>query len=348
MNKRKVFHPGVFIQDVLEDLDMSQHEFATRLGVSDKHLSEIVNQKASITASFAQKLASMLGTTSDTWINLQTQYDAYKADLEEEVSLKQEAGMLGSLDYAYFVEEDLVEYARPGKEKVRRLRQALGVSRLEYLSEPDLLSYNKTASVHEPRNQVMAQNAWMTIGFQKAKNMENVATFDEKKLRSAIQEIRAFTKESPETFLPKITRRLKESGVRFVFQKYLPKSNVNGAVKWLHDTAVVVLSDRGGYLDTFWFAFFHEMGHVLQKQKRKLIVSNDKRDALEEEADRFARDTLIDSDAYQTFISENEFSRTSIIEFSHSQGIHPGIVVGRLQKEKIIPYSTHNSLRVKF
>ena len=81
MNKRKVFHPGVFIQDILEDLDMNQHELATRLGVSDKHLSEIVNQKASITASFAQKLASMLGTTSDTWMNLQTQYDAYKVCL---------------------------------------------------------------------------------------------------------------------------------------------------------------------------------------------------------------------------------------------------------------------------
>lgn len=247
------------------------------------------------------------------------------------------------------MEEGLVNYVRSNKEKVRQLKNALNVSRLKNLEKPDLLSFQKTASAYEPTQAIMAKNAWMTVGFQKARKLEGIQPFHESKLKESLKKIRSFTFETAESFLPRIEAALKNSGVRFVFLRYLKNSNINGAVKWFDDdSAVVILSDRKQYLDTFWFAFYHEMGHVLQKRKRKIIISGAERNALEEDADAFAKDMLIDPDAYHTFVNGKLFTRKDIMEFSHAQKIHPGIVVGRLQKEGYIPHSWHNNIRIKF
>lgn len=69
------FHPGYYISDLINDLEMSQEEFALRLGVTPKNLSDLVNGKASISKNIAKKLSLMLGTSADVWLELQKKYD---------------------------------------------------------------------------------------------------------------------------------------------------------------------------------------------------------------------------------------------------------------------------------
>ena len=71
-------------------------------------------------------------------------------------------------------------------------------------------------------------------------------------------------------------------------------------------------------------------------------------DNLEQEANQFARDTLVPPDIYQDFVENRDFSQGAVLEFSKRIGIDPGIVVGRLQKEERIPYTWHQSLKKKY
>ena len=53
------FHPGQYIGELIEDYQMTQKEFAEKLGLSPKAISKLVNGEESITNDIAQKLAEL-------------------------------------------------------------------------------------------------------------------------------------------------------------------------------------------------------------------------------------------------------------------------------------------------
>ena len=57
------FHPGYYISDIIEDMGISQAEFATRLGTNTKTLSYLLNGQANITNDLAKKLSIMDGNS---------------------------------------------------------------------------------------------------------------------------------------------------------------------------------------------------------------------------------------------------------------------------------------------
>ena len=73
---RKKQHPGVYIKDALEALDISSKEFSSRSGISEKTLSDLIAGNCNITYDIAFKLSNFFGNSIDCWINLQKQYDA--------------------------------------------------------------------------------------------------------------------------------------------------------------------------------------------------------------------------------------------------------------------------------
>ena len=69
---------------------------------------------------------------------------------------------------------------------------------------------------------------------------------------------------------------------------------------------------------------------------------------MEDAADAFARDILIDHEAFTSFVQHRDFSRASILRFADRVSIDPGIVVGRLQKEGFVEYSWYKDLKTKY
>ena len=57
---------------------------------------------------------------------------------------------------------------------------------------------------------------------------------------------------------------------------------------------------------------------------------------------------LIDDEKYDFFIENASFIESDIIYYSKKIGIHPGILVGRLQRDNHIEYSEMNKLRNKY
>ena len=68
----------------------------------------------------------------------------------------------------------------------------------------------------------------------------------------------------------------------------------------------------------------------------------------EQEANRFAQDLLISPRKYQAFIEADRFDESVLQKFAKEIAIAPGIIVGRLQHEKIAPFSAANSLKKRF
>jgi antitoxin HigA-1 len=78
--KRRPSSPG----EILVELYLASHNisiagFAEAVGVSRKHMSAIANGRAAITADTATRIAMVLGTTAQFWLNLQNASDLYDA-----------------------------------------------------------------------------------------------------------------------------------------------------------------------------------------------------------------------------------------------------------------------------
>ena len=74
-------HPGEVLKTLcLEPLKVSVTEAAKALGVSRKTLSAILNGRAGISPEMAVRLSLAFGTSAESWLNQQTQYDLWYAE----------------------------------------------------------------------------------------------------------------------------------------------------------------------------------------------------------------------------------------------------------------------------
>lgn len=74
-------HPGEVIKELcLEPLGLSVTDAAKGLDVSRKTLSSIINGKSGISPEMAVRLSIAFNTSSESWINQQSQYDLWQAE----------------------------------------------------------------------------------------------------------------------------------------------------------------------------------------------------------------------------------------------------------------------------
>lgn len=76
--KRRPTHPGAILrEDVLPALEMTQTEFAQRLGVSRLSVSELLHEKRAMTPEMAARVAKLLNTTPESWLRMQAAVDLW-------------------------------------------------------------------------------------------------------------------------------------------------------------------------------------------------------------------------------------------------------------------------------
>ena len=71
-------HPGgVLSRLYLEPLGLTVTEAARRLGISRKHLSLLVNERAGFSPEMAVRVGMATNTTPESWLGMQTAYDLW-------------------------------------------------------------------------------------------------------------------------------------------------------------------------------------------------------------------------------------------------------------------------------
>ena len=79
--KRKPTHPGEVLRaDVLPGLDMTQTEFAKRIGVSRLTVSELLLEKRGLSADLAIRVGKLTGTTPESWLRMQEALDLWELE----------------------------------------------------------------------------------------------------------------------------------------------------------------------------------------------------------------------------------------------------------------------------
>jgi addiction module HigA family antidote len=90
MNKKRIspVHPGVYLKELLDELNLTQYRLARELGVPAMRINHVVNGKRPVTAELALRLGRYFGQNPRYWLNLQSRYDM---DIVEDVMSDQVA-----------------------------------------------------------------------------------------------------------------------------------------------------------------------------------------------------------------------------------------------------------------
>src|SRR5690554_507151 len=135
-NKNHIaFHPSYYLHDLINQLNMTQDEFAERVNTTPKTISKILNGLVRVTPKLAYQISLVTNTSAELWNNLQKKYDEVQVIVEDQKLLDQESKLLDIIDYKYFIDNKFLPVARSREEKVLNLRKFLKVASLNVISK---------------------------------------------------------------------------------------------------------------------------------------------------------------------------------------------------------------------
>ena len=345
-------HPGEILGETLTAQEMKKSELAERTGISVKTISLIINCKERVTPETAIKLERVLGVSASLWYNLDSMYELYKAKQNSWKRLEDEISLAQKFPYKELIERGFINKPENDKELVESLLNFFSVASLKSIQdhyEKMIVTYRHSTSFN---SDPLSLISWLRIG-EILQSVQEVNHFDKDSFLAAIKNIRQLTNEQPSSFLHKMEKACRDSGVELVFVPEFKGTRVSGSSRWItKDKALIMQSLRHKREDHFWFTFFHEAIHILKHSKKKLYVEDIQEDSLtddeEKEANVLASNLLIPESAYKEFLNRGSLSRISILNFAKRINISPGIIVGRLQRDKQIDYNHFNNLVQKF
>jgi len=347
--------PGDTLLELLDSLGMSQRDLATRSGRPVKTINEIIKGKAGITAQTALQFERILGVPASFWNNLERNYRDALARIAEQENLQAQAAWLGKFPFNAMTKAGWLRACKNPIDQLRELLNFFGIAsptQWRELWANEQVAYRKSGVF---QSHPIAVTAWLRKGDLEAQRLP-CEPYDKNRFRTELKSIRNLTVETePSVFVPRLESLAATAGVAVVLVRELPGIRISGAARWLSSNkALIQLTLRYSPKDHLWFSFFHEAAHILYDKKGEKFLDEDNTGGKstshqEDRADRFAGDFLIPPDKYTKFCKEEDFSRASVERFSTEIGIAPGIVVGRLQHDEVIPYGTRlNSLKVRY
>ena len=298
-NDKIAFHPGYYISEAIEESGLTQYDFAKRLDTTPKNISCLVNGEQKLSTDIAMKLARMLGTSVEYWLNLQTAYDTVTAEIKSDEALQEERKIFSYLDYKYFQTNfNLPALPRKKDLQIEQVRKFLNVSTLAVFRERDMaVSFRSSTAVLE-ESYIVKANIMVQIATNLA--LKNPAPkFDRNQFNKVVNFALTLTRNHHD-FYPLLYKAFFDAGVNFVVLPNLPGSKINGATKKIKNNIVLMVNDRRMYSDTFWFTLFHEIGHINNGDLG--ITFEDALHHAEGETDTYAENKLIPPEAYTLFV----------------------------------------------
>jgi addiction module HigA family antidote len=343
--------PGETLAELLDERNITQAELARRLGRPTKTINEIIKGKAMITPETALQLERALGVPADFWLARETAYRGWLARQSAEAELLKWTGWLKELPVKHMIQCGWIQRSTRKPELVASCLAFFGVASVdawrEHCKKPQAAFRASAKTKSEPG----AVAAWLRQGEREAHAID-CRPFEAAALRNVLPALRALTREgNPACFVPQLVDLCRASGVAVTFVRAPAGCPVSGAARWLTpDRALIQLSLRYKTNDQMWFTFFHELGHILL-HGRSLVFIDDpaasRNDEQEDEANEFAADTLIPPSS-QHRLHAVQKSAAAIERLADELGVAPGIVVGRMQREKLLPWTHLNALKVRY
>ncbi len=336
----EAFPAGESLADELDARGWSQAEFAEILGRPAQFVSEIVSGKKEITRESATQIAAAFGTSPELWLNLQDSYYLWRQaqngpsqNLLREVRLRarlKDLAPTSVLRQRGLIKGDTLEKQEEELKQLYRIE--------DVYDEPKILVAARRSKLDDSVSST--QLAWIACIRRKAETTQ-VQTFDRNGLGEVAGQLTRLLK-TPDDFV-RLPSTFAAVGVHLVFVEAFPSSKMDGCSFLLDDgSAVIGISGRGKRLDKVLFTVLHEVAHVMlgHLDQQQYIIDDRGENptlGLEEPADQRAASWVLPM-ALQRL--PERVTLDWVTSTAARQGVHPIVLIGRLQNEGRIPWKT--------
>lgn len=324
---------GSYLKDYLENSNMSQSEFASRMNVTQKHMNEILNGKTNITLEMAANIERLTGISVKFIIGIEHYRKMKEVFLEKFGTLEN----LGK----YLKEEYFLNQLK--KMKWFELKNETDVIQnsidlLDFLRAKDFCAVDNIEDrvlFKKTGTDLKKLSLWIAHCDRVSESQE-VLEYKSSKFDDLIIELKKLAYKNGFD-KNEVRELLNKYGIFFADEKAMPGTKVRGCFKVRGKHPAIYVTQNYGSKDSFYFELFHELGHCKRdynEAQNKVIIDGD--DEIEKKADEFALKTMINDESLKEIY--NASCEEEFIEISKNKRIPMSFIVGRLAKLKKISY----------
>lgn len=333
----KVKHPGVIIKEELDRIKMGQTEFSIRTSIPNKTLTKLFNSEINLTSDIAKKLSMFFNKPIEDFMNLQTKYDEYLIDKEIMKGIDSEYEITKIFNKDFLKEICNKKIAANNKvELVETLRKLFMVNSLTILKDISLFNLNKVFKDREfSEEETVLHNAYISYALYLAR-FNKTFEFDNKNITILIDELKKITFE-PKNQLYSLLEKLNKYGIKLILLPNMKDLKITSFTRFNPEDNNVVIGISLHSLDAFdiWYKLHEEISHTYKIHSKLLSITYD--DKIDDSTRKFADCTLINTDAYDYFVSLHDFDSKAVDIFSKKINTAKFIIVGKLKRDKLIP-----------
>ena len=326
---------GSFLKRYMEFYNISGVDFAESLGITPKHLSEIINKNIDISDDLV--LA----------ISLVTDFDvAYILKLEENKKI------VRYLNNKFGNKDNLKEYLKEYylNELVKKNWITLTHKEDAYSNASDLLKFFRLRNfdiVEDKINNTLfkkgatSDNRKIILWISRCEELTRRQIPNEFEM-SNIKDILEFLKveRKKKLNIDNLIKYFNLKGLYLVIEEALPGTKIRGASKVKRNKPAIYLTKLYKDKASFYFALYHELGHIKKHYsmaKNKYIIDGE--DNLEKEADEFALKEMVPEECINYIINGNNIEVDSLVA-SKRYDVPMCFIVRCLAKSRYIKYSS--------
>ena len=333
MYESNVYGFGSLLRRYLEYNNISQSEFADRIGITQKHINEIINNKCEVSL----ELMMVISLLTDIDINII-------------VGMEQEKRIYKYLKNKYKTEKEINKYLK--KYHIKELQERNWVTfkditspvqntidLLEYLNIKDfevLKNYNKKKILYKKKTDAddIKISLWLAHCDKMIKNQQ-VNEYKKENLEKLLKELKTIR-------LNKLNEKelinvFNKYGIYLIIEEALKGTKIRGCTKVKINNPAIYMTKLYKDKASFYFALYHELGHVksdYNMAKSKVII--DPEEKIEKRADLFALNNMIPRKTWNLIIDNVK----DIEKICEKEKIPVCFATTRLAKEEIITYNS--------
>ncbi|MBE6150061.1 MAG: helix-turn-helix transcriptional regulator [Firmicutes bacterium] len=319
------------LKDYLSEHNISNKEFSTRIGITPKHLIDILSGNVELSASVIHSISIVTNIPVEYILKLEENY-RMECEIEQflsknNITLTQ---YLNKFSYRELIKNDWIRFIHVDN----KMTSMMDILKYLRVTNPEsLYKLDKNILYKSKNDKPEMLMVWLERCFRIASG-QKVDKYDNENIDILVKFIIDNAKEGKFNENDLI-EKFNENGIQLVIQTDLPGSKIRGAFKVNKDTPSIYLTHKYKRIADIYFALLHELAHCksdFNKAKATSLVSYDG-EKCEDKADKQALNWMVDDEYYKKVITNCNY------DIDNERKYPKSFILYRLALDKYIDFS---------